>query len=78
MQNAADQTDWATMYVYLGGAYKDLFDIMNEYLTEAEHADFNPPSEVSTDTVNDLEEWRERRRELLLKDFAIYLTAALE
>ncbi len=75
MLNAADQTDWAKMYVYLGDAYTDLYSAVNEYLLECEHTEFTRAKEISSDTVDNVEAWRERRKELLLSDFAEYLLA---
>ena len=63
------------MYVYNSNMWKDLFDVVQEYMGESEHmgmrAEF--PGCLDSDNVDDLNKWTEKRRLLLLRDFSLYM-----
>ena len=72
-KKAEDQKSWHKMYVYDADIFDDLQDAVYEFIVENEHAG-NKAScgEISVDTVEDMEAWRKKRKELLLKDFCEY------
>ncbi len=60
-------------YCYLNSIYKDLMELITEYMGEAEHNGMKPGCrEISSDTVDDVKEWCEKRKQLLIKDFLSY------
>ena len=70
---AYEQTDYCQMYVYSSQMYGDLISYVIEYLGEAEHNGMTAEMrELSKDTVEDVKQWCERRKELLLEDFLLY------
>jgi len=69
-----DQTDWADMYTHTMDVIRDLTSVMYEFLTEAEHQDeLANCREVSEDSVEDVELWKECRKHRLVVEFAEYL-----
>ena len=79
MLKVDEQTHWPPMYVYQKQVYQDLIEVVLEYLGECEHlGDVAMMKELSRDTVDDVEAWREKRKELLLRDFVAYIQVDLE
>lgn len=73
------QQNWTKMYVYQTNVWSDLCEMMIAYLGECEHAsEIAECPEISSDTVDDVKAWKEKRKVLLLTDFAEYLTAQVE
>ena len=61
-------------YVYWSEMYEDLLEMVTEYLGETEHQGISPSAgEVSSDAVEDVEEFEDRRKEILRNDFVEYL-----
>lgn len=76
MLKAKEQTEWTGMYVYHNGPYIDLYDVLAEFLSECEHAGHVPSCpEMSSAVIEDVEAWKKKRKELLVADFAEYLSA---
>lgn len=74
---AEDQTDYLEMYVYNSQLWEDLFEMVAEYLGESEHAGEEVSMvELSSDTVEDMTAWTEKRKALLRADFLTYWVAA--
>ncbi len=74
MLKTKDQIDWTMMYVYQADVYADLHSAVIEFFAEHEHEGrIAQCSEVSTDVIYDVATWKAKRKELLLKDFALYL-----
>lgn len=72
---ASEQLNWPEMYVYNTQLYVDLIAYVTEFLGECEHAGVQATMrELSSDTVDDMKKWREKRKQLLLEDFATYIT----
>ena len=77
---ASEQVDPSKMYVYTNSIYEDLLLTVLEYLGECEHhaagSRLATMRELSSDTVEDMKLWREKRKELILKDFVDYITSS--
>ena len=72
---AEDKQDWPSMYVYNASLYEDLISYVTEFLGESEHMGATAQmKELSNDTVEDVQAWCKRRKELLLEDFITYYT----
>lgn len=77
-KNIADMKTWPQGYVYAADAWKDLMtfvtDMVTEFFGENEHAgvDFATCGEISSDAIEDINAWCNKRKELLIKDFKLY------
>lgn len=72
---AEDQQNWSSMYVYNSDLYEDLISKVTEFLGEAEHMGITASmKELSSDTVEDVQAWCEKRKEILFADFLSYYT----
>jgi len=73
--------DAAQLYVYNTTMYEDLIDMVMEYMGESEHQGFVASAgEVSKDTIPEgmtMEEFTNKRKELLRKDFVTYWDSEL-
>ena len=77
LKKAEDMKTWCDGYVYQSNAHGDLIEMVNEYMLESEHSgNVATCGEISKDTVEDMELWRELRKEKLLGDFIAYWRAA--
>lgn len=73
MKPLDNEDQWPNMYVYQTSVLEDLLSYVTEFLGECEHmSEVANCKEISTDTVTDMEAFREKRKELLLKDFFTY------
>ena len=78
-RKADRQKHYPSMYVYQTDVVQDLLEMVAEYVGEAEHqGELANMTELSNSTVEDIEEWKKKRKELLKKDFAIFLDASIE
>ena len=79
MLETEKQTHWSEMYVYASSIVADLQSATTDFLAEYEHANELVAlcTEVSSDTVDDVEAWKEKRKTLLLVDLTEYLVAFL-
>lgn len=65
--------NWHRGYVYQADVYQDLMDMVIEFLGECEHhGKVASCDEVSADTIEDLDTWVKKRKELLIRDFYVY------
>ncbi len=79
MLKTKEQIHWTEMYAYQTDAVKELLDVVVEYIGECEHQGdlMELCTEVSSDTVDDVEAWKKKRRKLLLMDLGAYLENSL-
>ncbi len=79
MLKTADQIKWSEMYMYHSNIVTELHNAVTSFLAEYEHTDELAAlcTEVSSNTVDDVEAWKEKRKVLLLVDFTEYLIADL-
>ena len=74
---SSEQTNYADMYVYEANVVADLLELVTEYVGEAEHGGgVANCGEVSSDTVDDITAWTEKRKQLLVEDFLLYWSNA--
>lgn len=79
MLKVENQIHWSEMYVYCSDIIDDLHSTMTDFLAECEHEKplVELCTEVSSDTVDNVEAWKKGRKRLLLMDFVEYLSNSL-
>ena len=70
---AEEQTSYWSMYVYTSDVWRDLLEMVSEFMGENEDQG-NEAScgETSPDTIEDISDWETKRKELLRRDFREY------
>jgi len=72
-KKAKDQKNWSDMYVYEADVVADLMEMVSEFVGECEHSGaIANCGEISSDTIDNMPEWHERRKKLLWHDFIQY------
>jgi len=66
------------LYSYTADMYQDLFDMITEYMGEAEHISEDNVRIKVSDLPSSVEAMKELRKKLLRKDFIAYWQIAIE